>query len=155
MQRVLGLDLGTRCGWAILQGTEGDYIAGGTWTLRRGADESGGMRIVRFESHLAELIAKNPRLVVAYEAVKRWRGSRAAIIYGELFGVVERLGLDHFDYVGFPPGRIKKEATGRGNSSKNMMQAAAAQRWPEVNIVDDNHADAMWIAHLAVQDFLS
>ena len=42
---------------------------------------------------------------------------------------------------------LKKFATGSGRANKDMMIAAAKQRWPQIAVhFDDNGADALWLA---------
>jgi len=49
-------------------------------------------------------------------------------------------------YMGIPVGTVKKLATGKGNANKAAMVAAAARRWALADAVDDNEADALWVA---------
>ena len=57
------------------------------------------------------------------------------------------------DYKGYSPGEIKKYATGKGNASKDVMLAAARERWRDIDVIDDNHADALWLLDLAEKEF--
>lgn len=45
--RILGIDPGTSCGWAILD--DGGRVASGVWDLSPKRFEGGGMRYIRFE----------------------------------------------------------------------------------------------------------
>ena len=45
---------------------------------------------------------------------------------------------------------IKKYATGKGNAKKPHMLDAAKARW--TGIVDDNHADALWLLALVTSE---
>jgi crossover junction endodeoxyribonuclease RuvC len=44
------------------------------------------------------------------------------------------------------PTGLKRYATGKGNANKAAVCMAAARRWPDLIIPDDNAADALWLA---------
>ncbi len=145
MKRILGLDLGTKCGWCLH--CNGRVVAAGTWNLAVKRDESAGMRLVRFRQKLVELNGQMD--VMAYEDVKRHRGTHAAHVYGALLGQMQLFGEDYgVGFFGVDVGRIKQFATNKGNASKEAMVAAAAAKWPDF-AGDDNEADARWLAELA------
>ena len=136
--RILAIDPGTHCGYA-LSPTES-----GVWDLSSGRHEGGGMRFVRLRNYLIK--ACDSVDMVAYEEVRRHLGTDAAHIYGGIVAIIqEHCELKEIPYQGVPVGTIKKFATGKGNSNKEAMLAAARKRWPEVNIVDDNQADALFL----------
>lgn len=150
---ILAIDPGTKCGWAIRH--PDGRIASGVWALKGGRHEGGGMRFVRLAGYLDTIAASYKVDAVAYEEVRRHMGVDAAHIYG---GVVATLTAfcesrkPPIPYVGIPVGTIKKHATGKGNADKDKMCAATAQRWPEMGAaeaIDDNEADARWIAEAA------
>lgn len=147
--RILALDIATRTGWAHSLG------ASGVWDLKVKSDESGGMKLIRFESKLNE-IAKVGINLVAFEAVRNVgpRQGRAVVCQAELQGVLKRwceeMGID---YRGYSPSEIKKHATGKGNANKERMLEAARERWPDVDLIDDNHADAKWLLDLAMKEY--
>lgn len=143
IHRVLGIDPGARCGFALLD--DGERIASGVWDLHVQRHESQGMRFVRFEKQLREIVENGVDLV-AFEEVARHAGTQAAHMYGALVGVIElTVNKKSLPYVGIPVGTVKKRATGKGNADKLLMIGAAREHWgvlPE----DDNEADALWIA---------
>jgi Holliday junction resolvasome RuvABC endonuclease subunit len=53
------------------------------------------------------------------------------------------------EYRGVSPSEIKKHATGKGNAGKPIMIAFAKLKWPQMEITDDNTADALWILDFA------
>lgn len=141
----IGIDPGTRCGWAVLD-SDGARLASGTWdcSVRRG--EGAGFRYVRFERCFRELLATYPLATLAYEEVRRHMGVDAAHVYGAIRGHLQRVCEESgVAYCPIPVGTVKKLATGKGNADKDAMVVAARARWghePE----DDNEADALWIA---------
>ena len=152
--KILALDLGTKCGWAHSTWGSGS----GVWDLSIGRHESQGMRWIKFQKHLAEILPYTD--FVAYESVARHLGTHAAHIYGGMVATLQRalteLGVD---YTGVPVGTIKKFATGKGNASKAMMIDMANQ-YKIVSdsviynkITDDNEADAICLLEYAKENY--
>ena len=149
MSRVLGVDPGSQCGWALLD--NGARVASGTWDLSVRRGESHGMRYVRLDNQLREALQAVD--LVAYEEVARHAGTHAAHVYGgiiaHLMAACERAGVP---YIGVPVGVVKKRATGKGNASKEAMVAAAVAHWiwPRQAVLTscptEDEADALWIA---------
>lgn len=148
--RILGIDPGTSCGWAIWT-EEAGIIAAGTWDLSPRRHEGGGMRFVRLRRHLEELLSSG-KLLIAYEEVRRHLGTDAAHIYGGIVATVQSCCEESGrPYMAIPVATVKKVATGAGNAKKEAMVEAATDRWPHVlDQVKDSEkndaADACWIA---------
>ena len=148
---LLAIDPGTNCGWAIKKQT-GDFVSG-TWNLRGGRYEGGGMRFLRLEKFLNEVRASTPIQMVVFEEVRRHLGTDAAHIYGGIVATVCKWCEENkIPYLGIPVGTVKRNATGKGNANKEQMIAAAQARWPGHVFVDDNEADARWIAESVGQN---
>lgn len=153
---ILALDMATKTGWDHTSG------AGGVWDLSIRLDESSGMRLIRFRAKLNEILLAYPdtRLIV-FEQCSAMGGPRAnlnaAKLQIKLQAVVEQLAeeTDGLECCGYHLSTIKAHAIpstgGKGHAARNKqaMVAAAKKRWPDVDIVDDNHADAMWLLDLA------
>lgn len=135
---VLALDLGTKTGWATRVGV----VSSGVLDLKGGRYEGGGMRYVRFRRWLDEAAAEATEIV--FEEVRAHKGTDAAHVYGGLLAMLTAWCEDYkVPYRGIPVGVIKKHATGKGNSGKPAMMAAATARgW---TFADDNECDALWI----------
>jgi crossover junction endodeoxyribonuclease RuvC len=146
MTTILALDLGTTTGWALFQ-PPGSTISG-TWGLKPGRFDGGGMRFVKFQARLDEIHATAKVRRCYFEEVRRHLGTDAAHVYGGLMAILtawcEKNGVP---YEGVPVGSIKKSFTGNGNAPKQLMVAEARRRGFEV--IDDNEADA-----LALLDFV-
>jgi len=144
--KILALDIATHCGWAI------NKTVYGIWDLSPKRDEGAGMRLVRFRSKLKEVIeSENINLVVFERPAGRHTG--AVIVQSELQGQVKVICEDaEIPYRGYSSQEIKKFATGKGNSGKPAMIAAAKQ---ELNYTgnNDNEADALWLLQLAETDY--
>lgn len=147
-ETILAIDPGTITGFA-LRLSDGRLISG-TWNLKGGRFEGGGMRFLRLEDYLKDAHTRTPLDRVYFEEVRRHLGTDAAHIYG---GIVATLSAfcerEKIPYLGIPVGTVKKVATGKGNSDKEAMVAAAKAKWSEQNISDDNQADALWLLEAA------
>lgn len=144
--KILGIDPGTRCGWAVLE--DGKPIASGVWDLSAKRHEGGGMRFVRLRCYLDEIAGLGID-AVGYEEVRRHMGVDAAHVYGGVVAVLaawcESAKPKPLPYRGIPVGTVKKLATGKGNAKKDQMCAAVVSRFG-FEPKDDNHADALFIA---------
>ena len=140
---VLGLDLGTCCGWALLAAD--GLITSGMASFRPGRFEGGGMRYLRFRAWLDELHSTaGPIGALYFEEVRRHAGVDAAHAYGGFLATLTAW-CEHraIPYAGVPVGTIKRHATGKGNADKAAMVAWA--RGKGFNPGDDNEADALAI----------
>lgn len=152
-KRILGIDPGTACGWAMWE--RGSIVAAGTWDLSSRRFEGGGMRFLRLEQLLLQAL---PGVnLVAFEEVRRHMGVDAAHIYGGIIATIQRVceaRTPKVPYLGVPVATAKKLATGKGNAKKDAMVAAANARWGlSLTERDDNEADARWIAEAAAADY--
>ena len=139
---ILALDIATKTGWA----TE---TAGGVWGLEPNRGESIGMRVVRFKAKVIELIDLEDIDLIVYER-PAGRNTRAIMTQSEMIGVLIDLCEDRgINYACYSAGEIKKHATGKGNANKDMMVQHAKDKWKDKTIIDDNHADALWLLDLA------
>lgn len=147
--KILALDLGNTSGYAY---TSGSGIVSGAWKLHN-PRKAIGLRYSRLRNYLDHVQAAVHCLdVIAYEQVIRHRGSRDAQVYGAYQGVVQEwCALFEVKSMPLMWNTIKKHATGSGRANKTEMVAAAKTAWPSFDIVDDNHADALWILSLARQ----
>lgn len=146
--KILALDLATKTGWAHSCG------ASGVWDLKIFPDESQGMRLIRFESKLREVVTSVGINVVVFEAVNAGSGAAANFdamkMLVELVAIVKRLAEAErcygFETMSVNMQTIKSHALpGVAKRDKAAMIDAAKRKWPAVEIVDDNQADALWL----------
>lgn len=176
---VLGLDLGTSCGYAFTYMKEGQRvdpaaleIALGQFDLSAGPYDSGAIRFVRLRQFLEVL---QPDLV-AYENVKYTppekptRFNANAIVaraatpiewFGALKATVSTWCEENkVPCCSFPIGTIKKRATGKGNANKSDIIAACNELFgSDMDAEDyasagyDNIADAAFVCLLALEQY--
>ena len=156
---IIGIDPCLKCGWAVRQ-SDGDMM-GGTWNLaptNKRIWEGVGMRYVRLAAllrNLFEMVSPDGVQLIAYEAVRRHLGTTAAHSYGAIVGVIQgQCERASFPYAGVPVLQLKQFATGTGKGKKEKMVITAKEKWPNVEIVDDNQADAMWLAEYGAIELL-
>lgn len=147
---LLALDLGTKCGFACSCGKSG------VWDLKPSSCESSGQRYVKFNLHLVTHHLFCGFQEVAYEEVKYHRGTDAGHVYGGLEAILQAFCIDRLiEYRGIGVSTIQREATGRGmapkGQKKKLMFDAAVQMFKGTNVIDDNHADALWILRTATK----
>lgn len=152
MSRILGIDPGTACGWALLD--NGVRVASGTWDLSFKRHESSGMRFLKLERQLQDALENCQPKLVAFETTAHLKGHANEVYWG-IVGVIklvcQRLGVES---TGVQNSEVKRHATGKGNADKQAMRLAAVKRWgsppdgPDFFFWDpsDDEADALWVA---------
>lgn len=152
MKKILALDPATYMGFAYC--ANGATVSG-TWDLSVRRDESGGMRLVRLQSKLNELLASGVDLVVFEAARHAAPGMQNALVVQSEIQAVVKLWceVNKLDYRGYSPSEVKKIATGKGNADKKQVIAAAKSRLGWDGKGDDNEADALWLLQLALRDY--
>lgn len=150
--RLLGLDLGTKTGWALF---DNGIETSGTWTLAtpkevkaqkaNGKHRSCDMRARQLKDHLESFFPKPD--YVYFEDVQfasttlqahLWGGFRAIVSLMEPPSIIRAV----------PVGTLKLAATGHGNATKEMMIAALPESVRKKN-PDDNEADAFHLMRFA------
>lgn len=176
---VLGLDLGTNCGYSIAYHKLGDPVdppnlslLSGQWDLSAGPYDSGAIRFVRLRQFLAVV---KPDLV-CYEMVRNTPAEKVtkynaaallarAVTAAQLFGAFQShvcAWCEEFNVpcTSFTIQAIKKRATGKGNAGKPDMIAAANRTFgleldPEgyESSGVDNVADSAWVCLMALEQY--
>ena len=147
---VLALDLATKTGWALLD-RNGRILSGvQEFSLNRG--ESPGMRFLRFRKWLKDVLTMGelgsqfskemPGLVI-YEQAHHRGGNSTQLCVGLVTDVLAEAALYGLEHMSVHSATLKKFATGKGKSSKEEMIIKATEFYPGVEIIDDNHADAL------------
>ena len=152
MTTLLALDLGTNCGFCC--GNAENFVSG-TWSLKQGRFDGGGMRFVKLKGKLNETLNAYSLDQVVYEEVRRHLGTDAAHVYGGMLAILtEWCERNKIPYEGVPVGTIKKFATGKGNAPKADMILAVNTRWG-IDVSDDNEADAIALFRYKFSEQLS
>ena len=142
--RILALDPATKCGYAHAEDS-------GVWDLKSSPYESTSMRLLKFRAKINQLVLEHGITFIVYEKPggRHFNGIRS---HANLEGVLLEYCLSHnIDFKGYSASEIKKFATGKGNAKKEDMVEAATEKYGEV--IDDNHADALHLFHLAVKEY--
>lgn len=151
--KILALDLATNSGWASV---EGDTImVSGTvnFAIKRG--ESPGMLFVRFRAWLEEMLNTLKPDIVGYELPHHRGGAATRVLVGMCTHLESVCASKNIEYTGVRSNILKKHATGKGRAGKEVMVAKAEEAWPTISFIDDDHADAVWIADYVYSVFVS
>lgn len=122
--RVLGLDPGSRrLGYGLLERTEGGWRHLSSGTLNLDTRRPLADRLLQVHRFLCELLEESqPRLVVIEECFVA-QSARAALVLGEVRGVlilaVKQAGLELAEY---SPRSVKLASVGNGGASKEQVQ---------------------------------
>lgn len=148
MKKILGLDMATKTGWAINSSPESSGCE--NFAVRRG--ESPGMRYIRFQAWLAEIVnLTHPELIV-YEQAHHRGGAATEVCLGLATHLQSFCAKHEIDFSSVHSSVIKKFATGKGNAGKEMMMEAYSANFG-VQPIDDNECDARWILEWAKTQF--
>jgi Holliday junction resolvasome RuvABC endonuclease subunit len=142
---ILALDVATVTGYCTAN-------TSGIWDFSLKRDESSGIRLLKFEKALIDILEKESIELVVFE---RTAGAHknAIIVQSELHGVLKStLEKRKIAYKAYSAKEIKKYATGNGNASKTLMVQKAQEKL-NLKSNNDNEADAMWIYQLALTEF--
>lgn len=143
-RNVLALDVATNTGFCCASGS-------GVWDLRPKRDESAGMRLIRFKAKLMDILKAEQINLVVFERSAGFH-QNAVIVQSELHGVLKLFCEENsIEYKAYSASEIKRFATGKGNAKKDQMITAAKEKYG-INVLDDNHADALHIYHFAIDD---
>lgn len=143
--RIIALDVATKTGWATPSES-------GVQDFTPGRGDSSGIRFLKFRRWLRGLLELVGPDVVVYEQAHYRGGAATEVCVGLVTRVQEECARVGIEYKGYHTATLKKHATGAGKASKGDMMAAAAAKWPNVALIDDNHADALWLLDLAQKD---
>lgn len=147
--KILSLDFGTRCGWAI--GTPGHTISD-TENFKRRASDSRGMIFVRFDKWINEILSEHKPALVIHERPHLRGRAASEVLNGMLAFMVKACRIHGVQYSDCASTTLKKFATKKGNASKDKMMEAYRERWGE-EPVDDNQCDARWLLEWAQGEF--
>ena len=140
---ILALDLGSLLGFAVL--SQGKVVSG-TYDMRPAKGQHPGMRFAIFENEFLRQFRSVRE--VYYEEVRRHEGTHAAHVYGALWGILVKWCYENsIPCYSREVAAIKKFATGKGNSKKELVIDAMRKRGYDP--VDDNEADALAILSFA------
>lgn len=150
--RIVGLDLSlTATGVA-------DITRGAPSTVRtiksKGAkDATLGDRSVRLHNLAADILTASciADVVVIEQPAYNQTGGSHHDRSGLWWLVVDGLAFEPLRMVEVTPQAVKKYATGKGNASKDEVLAAVVRRYPNVEVANNNEADALVLAAIGAR----
>lgn len=153
MTSILALDLATRTGWALWDGSRRESGVQ-VFDVRRG--ESPGMRYLAFNRWLDGLVFPHPYAgepgqaprvgMLIYEQTHNRGGAATEVAAGFATRVQEFCARHDLQHAAVHSATLKKFTTGKGNAKKPEMIAAVIRRWPPdgpIRVLTDDEADAI------------
>ena len=152
--KILALDFGQKCGWAIgAPGNTGVILSvSDTENFKRRASDSRGMVFVRFDKWINEMLSEHKPAMVVHERPHLRGRAASEVLNGMLAFMVKACRIHGVQYTDCPSTTLKKFATGKGNASKDKMMEAYREKWKK-DPVDDNECDARWLLEWGQQEF--
>ncbi len=155
--KILSIDPGSKCGWAIIEDAGIDkslVVESGVqvFDLKRG--ESAGMRFIRFRKWLNDLMSFWKPGLVVFEQAHHRGGAATELCVGFVTRVMEIATEYGVNYTSCHSMTLKKWATGKGNADKTKMIEPVRQKFPDIQIIDDNHADAILLGLWAHEEYM-
>lgn len=150
--KILGLDTGTKTGWAILQIGGGFIVESGVQDFTKKRGESNGLMFLRFRVWLKDLIENCYPSLVAYEQAHFRGGAATEIGVGLQTRVQEICAERKIEAAPVHSGTLKKFTAGHGKASKATMMEIARDRLGREPI-DDNESDAVAACFWAKAEF--
>ena len=93
----------------------------------------------------------DPGLIVFEQAHHRG-GHATELCVGLMTDVLAESARSGLEHMSVHTGALKKWATGKGNSGKPIMIARAEELYPNIEIIDDNHADALLLLAYGLEE---
>lgn len=146
---ILALDIATKTGYHTFS------CGGGTWNFTESKTRNGNKKHKHFRDTLMKFIQDNNIRMVVAEDVLMAKGRFNATVSlseqrGILLEVCDTLDLPEPEFLNAT--NIKMFATGKGNASKEEMEKAIETKY-NIEVADDNHADAVAILFLFARKF--
>lgn len=156
---ILALDLGTNCGWALIE-HRGIESGVQVFDLKRG--ESPGMRYVRFRRWLSDAAIRRDGILSIYPAIivyeqTHHRGGAATEVGAGFATRVQEFCAEHgIEHAAVHSATLKKFTTGSGRGDKTAMRdAAIGKGWVAPPVTDDNEVDALCLLHYALAELVA
>lgn len=148
-RRVLALDLGTKCGYAVFD--QGKLKCSGRFNFSPRKSGLRGERWTMFALDIRVMLSEHQPDVLAYERVRRHVGVGAAHVYGGFLAQLEEIEVTFFPTLVRQPvllpvevGEWKKGSVGKGNATKAEVMAWV-RRTLRVKPKSEDEADALAI----------
>jgi len=140
--RILALDLATQTGWAHSDG------ASGVQSFRPRRGDSPGVRYLALRAWLSRMYELAPFDLIVYEQPHHRGGHSTEVLVG-MVTTMQAWAAEHgVETTARHSGEIKRHALGKGRGSKLAMQLMAEREFG-FEVIDHNHADALWLLDLA------
>lgn len=149
--KILALDLGTNCGWAISD-RKGNLSNSGVRVFGVKRGESPGFRYIRFNHWLNNDVLEARINAVIYEQPHHRGGAATEIAAGFSTRVQEFAAGNDIEHSHVHSATLKKWTTGSGRAGKEEVIKIVNERWKE-GVTDDNEADAIALLFYCLEKY--
>lgn len=154
VKSIIFFDVATKTGWAALLTDEvaskvkhaktGNFkIASGVKETKAKRGESPSMRFRHFYKWARDLMELIEPDMIGYEQAHFRGGAATELLLGFTTRLTEIAATLGIDCASLHSSTIKKFATDDGKAKKGAVVEAMKNMYPEITIIDDNHADAL------------
>lgn len=148
---VMFFDQATKTGWAVYND---EVLASGVEEFKTRRGESPAMRFHHFSVWVGMMLDKYKPDLCGYEMPHFRGGFATELCVGFATRIQEECAVRDVDCTNIHSATLKKHITGNGKAGKEDVIVAVKKKYPDVNIVDDNHADALAGITKLIDDFV-
>jgi crossover junction endodeoxyribonuclease RuvC len=152
MTRIVGLDLSlTATGIAVIDDGQIRVTTCGSKGTNADTLHARNNRLSLMRHLVGELIYPGITLAVVEAPDTSRATGKVHDRSGLWWLIVSELLGNYVNVAEVPPSVLKKYATGKGNAAKDDVLMAVARRWPDVELRDNNGADALILAAMGAR----
>ena len=161
--KILALDMAETTGYAASNGDSG------TFSVKVSTHQSKGVRLIKLEKWIDNYYNEYAFDLICYEAISDMRFRNSTVNLAQYSAIVQRWALKNgIEYAEIYQSDIKaaakkalpvfKKTPKKGKKpdkrvNKEWIVAAARKRFNKIEILDDNHADALFCLEIAKANY--
>lgn len=167
VNNVIFFDVASKTGWAARISPKTDindkiavvkvgvdYISSGVHEVKAVRGESPAMRFRRFSLWAEKMFGVYKPDLIGYEQIHFRGGYATELLVGFTTRLAELAAVHDIECTTIHSSTLKKFATGSGKAKKPEVIAAMRKRYPMIEIIDDNHADALAGLSKLIEDYV-
>lgn len=145
-KNLLYFDAATKTGWAVYtsaSNTGGSFVESGVQEFKVGRGESTAVKLLHFRKWVGVMLDKYKPNIVGYEQAHHRGGHATETLVGFTNIIQMESQARGIIYTSVHSATLKKHITGHGRAEKKDVIEAVKKKYPGIDIIDDNHADAL------------
>ena len=147
-QLIMGIDPGLNStGWGVIQSYKNKEIYLSHGVIKTNNKENLGERLNVIHKELISLITKFKPDFISVEKIFSNANADSTLKLGKARGIVFLVAAQKkINISEFSPNTVKKNLVGYGHANKLQIIEMIKRIYPNINIIDDNAADALAVA---------